>query len=89
MRSFASRRAIAFEAEIDGQTDAPVPLHNFGCKIAYRQSVVRNCLILELRTSLSWPKDTLDQQRHASFGVGAGLEMLFGTEKFSARPVTF
>ena len=89
MRGFASRRAIALELEIDGQTDAPVPLHNYGTKFAYRQSVLRRWLIMEVRTSLSWPRDLPQQQRRISPGVGVGFEMLLGTEEFLARPVTF
>ena len=89
MLGFWSRRAIALEIEIDGQTDAPVPLHNYGAKFAYRQSILRRWLIMEVRTSLSWPKDWVQQERRASIGVGFGLEMLFGTDEFLARPVTF
>jgi hypothetical protein len=89
MRGFASRRAIALEFEVDGHTDAPVPLHNYGAKFAYRQNVLRRWLIMEVRTSLSWPKDLVQQERRSSLGVGLGLEVLFGTDEFLARPVTF
>jgi hypothetical protein len=89
MRGFASRRAVALEVEIDGQTDAQVPLHNYGTKFAYRQAVLRKWLILEMRTSVSWPKDLPQQERRASPGVGMGFEMLFGTDEFLARPMTF
>jgi hypothetical protein len=89
MRGFASRRAIALELEIDGQTDASVPIHNYGAKFAYRQSVLRSWLVMEARTSLSWPKDLFQQERRPSAGVGLGLEILFGTDEFLARPVTF
>jgi hypothetical protein len=84
MRGFSSRRAIALELEIDGQTDAPVPLHSYGAKVAYRQSVLRRWLIMEVRTSISWPKDFPQQERHLSPGVGLGFEMLIGTEEFLA-----
>ncbi|MBV8806697.1 MAG: hypothetical protein JO042_16685 [Sinobacteraceae bacterium] len=89
MRGFPNRRAIAFELESDGQTDAPVPLHNYGGKFAYRRSVIRKWLIMEVRTSMSWPKDFPWQHRKASPGVGVGFEMLLGTDEFLARPVTF
>lgn len=89
MRGFASRRALALELESDGQTDAPAPLHNYGAKFAYRQSVVRRWLIMELRTSVSWPKDLPQQDRRLSPGLGLGFEMLIGTDEFLARPVTF
>jgi hypothetical protein len=89
MRGFPGRRAIAMEISVDGATDAPVPLHDYGVKFAYRKAVVRRWLILEVRTSVDWPKDFVYQHRSHSFGVGMGFEMLIGTEEFLARPVTF
>jgi hypothetical protein len=89
LRGFPSRRAIAWEVGIDGQTEAPVPLHDYGMKVAYRQGVLRRWLIMEVRTSIDWPKDFTYQHRSASLGVGLGFEMLLGTDEFLARPVTF
>jgi hypothetical protein len=89
MRGFPNRRAIAMEISIDGSTDAPVPLHDYGLKVAYRKAVVRRWLIMELRSSVDWPKDFVWQHRSHSFGLGIGFEMLFGTQEFLARPVTF
>lgn len=89
MRGFPNRHAIALEIGMDGETKAPVPLHDYGMKVAYRQSIARRWLIMEIRTSVDWPKDFIDQHRSRSFGVGIGFEMLFGTEEFLARPVTF
>ena len=89
MRGFPNRRAIAMEFSIDGATRAPVPLHDYGVKFAYRKAVVRRWLIMEVRTSVDWPKDYVWQHRSYSFGVGIGFEMMFGTEAFLARPVTF
>ncbi|HEY4211472.1 MAG TPA: hypothetical protein VGM84_08335 [Steroidobacteraceae bacterium] len=89
MRGFPNRHAIAVEIGADGETKAPVSLHDYGLKIAYRQSVLRRWLIMEVRTSIDWPKDFIDQHRSSSLGVGIGFEMLFGTEEFLARPVTF
>jgi hypothetical protein len=58
-------------------------------KLAYRRSVSRDWLIMEIRTSLTWPKDEPTQIRQATWGVGIGFEMFFGTDDFLARPVTF
>ncbi len=89
MRGFPNRRAIAMEISIDGSTDAPVPLHDYGLKVAYRKAVIRRWLVMEVRSSVDWPKDFVWQHRSHSFGVGIGFEMLFGTQEFLARPVTF
>ena len=89
LRGLPNRRALAFEVGFDGSTDAEVPLHEYGFKAAYRQSIARDWLIMEWRTSLTWPKEERDKPRKPSYGVGVGFEMFFGTNDFLARPVTF
>jgi len=89
LHDLGERRAVALEAECDGQTEASVPLHDYGLKAAYRKGVMRRWLIMELRASIDWPKDYPWQRRSTSLGAGIGFEMLFGTEAFLARPVTF
>jgi hypothetical protein len=89
LHGMADRRAVAFEVGMDGATQAQVPLHDYGFKVAYRQSLLRRWLIMEVRTSVDWPKDFRWQHRHASLGLGVGFEMLLGTDEFLARPVTF
>jgi hypothetical protein len=89
LRSLAPRRAIAFEVGIDAETQAPVPIHDYGMKVAYRQGILRKFLVMEIRTSIDWPRDFTYQRRSASVGVGIGFEMLFGTSQFLARPITF
>ena len=89
LHGMADRRAVAFEVGLDGATQAPVSLHDYGFKVAYRQAMLRRWLILEVRTSVDWPKDFQWQHRHASLGLGVGFELLLGTDEFLARPVTF
>ena len=55
----------------------------------WRQRMTRDWLILELRTSYTYPKDFPYQTRKGTLGVGVGLEMFFGTDEFLARPTTF
>ncbi|HEU4589417.1 MAG TPA: hypothetical protein VFS13_00800 [Steroidobacteraceae bacterium] len=89
MRGFPNRRAVAAQIFSRGEMDAEVPLEDYGVKLAYRRSVSRDWLILELRTSLTWPKEMPAQHRTTNFGVGIGFEAFFGTDEFLARPVTF
>jgi len=89
LRGFPNRRAVAAQIFSRGEMDAEVPLEDYGIKLAYRKSVMRDWLILEVRTSLTWPKDNPTQQRNSNIGVGIGFEAFFGTEEFLARPVTF
>ncbi len=89
LRGFPNRRAVAIEVGFDGETGADIPLHEYGIKAAYRQSVMRDWLVLEVRSSLTYPREKLEQTRKASWGLGVGFEMFFGTDEFLARPVTF
>jgi hypothetical protein len=89
LRSLANRRAIAWSLDIIGETDADVELQEFGTKLAYRQSVARQWLVLEVRASVFWPKDMPGDPRVPQWGLGVGLEMFFGTDEFLARPITF
>jgi len=57
---------------------------------AYRRSILREWLVLEVRISLDWPKDYVWQERKASWGLGVGFEMYFGggfTRCPGGRPV--
>jgi hypothetical protein len=89
LRGLPNRRAFAAELFTKGEFDADVPLGDYGLKLAYRRSVSRDWLIMESRVSLTFPRDELFQVREATFGVGIGFEMFFGTDAFLARPVTF
>ncbi len=76
--SLNQRRAISYTALLHGETGADVPIQNFGVESRYRQSVFRKWLFLELHASVTWPRETLDEQREINPGVGLGLEMFFG-----------
>jgi hypothetical protein len=89
LRGLPDRRAIGAELFTEGEFDADVPLGDYGLKLAYRKSVSRDWLVLETRVSLTFPREELWQVREATWGVGVGLEMFFGTDEFLARPVTF
>lgn len=88
-RTLRGRRALILRLGAQGETDADVPLQDFGLQVAYRTAVIRDWLVLELRSSVSWPKELPTQARKPSFGVGIGLEMYFGREEFSSHPMMF
>lgn len=89
MHTLGSSRAIIGSLNIEWETRAPVSLREFGTVLAYRRSIHREWLIMELRSSVTWPKDVPGAARTPSWGVGVGVEMLFGTTQFQALPVTF
>jgi hypothetical protein len=71
-------RALAYQAIVSGETDRDVPLKDYGVQLIYRQRVSREWLFVELRSSVTWPKDELDEPRKPNWGVGIALEMMFG-----------
>jgi hypothetical protein len=89
LRGLSDKRAVALEFGLNGETEAEVPLREFGVKAAYRRVLSRDWLVLELRSSLTWPKEFSHQPRAPSWGCGIGLEIMFGGDTFLARPTTF
>lgn len=57
-------------------------------KFAYRQAVVRDWLVLEIRPSVAWPTTEPSQPHKPSWGLGVGFEMFLGGDKFQPRPAT-
>lgn len=88
-RAFSDRRAIVFRASVRGDSAREVPVREYGVKVAYRQSVLRDWLVLELRTGVMWPRELRSETRKPSWGFGVGCEMYFGSHEFTSRPITF
>jgi hypothetical protein len=88
-RNLPGRQALVSRLELDFDTAPPIPIAEFGVKVAYRRSVIRDWLILELQTSVTWPHHLREHSRKASWGFGLGCEIYFGNQEFSSRPVTF
>jgi hypothetical protein len=88
-RALSGDRAVAGQVFTSGEFDAAVPLGEYGIRVAYRQRLFRDWLVLELRPSVTWPKDQPNEPRRASWGFGIGFEMFFGIDEFQARPATF
>ena len=77
-QSIDHRRAIAYTALLSGETNADVSIKNYGVESKYRQQVFRKWLFMELAASVTWPRETLDEERKINPGVGLGFEMYFG-----------
>lgn len=80
-QSLGLRRALAYQAAITGETGGEVDINDYGLRVIYRRSVYRDWLILEVRSSLTWPRETLEEGREANLGAGVALEMQFGERK--------
>ena len=77
-QSLGDRRAISYTTFINGIVNTDVPVRDYGFELRYRQSILREWLFVEARTSLTWPKDLPEEERKANPGVGLGFEMYFG-----------
>ena len=51
---------------------------DYGLRVIYRRRIHLEWLFLELRSSITWPRETLLETREADWGAGIALEMLFG-----------
>jgi hypothetical protein len=77
-QNLGNGRALAYQAGLSGESDHAVDISDYGLTVIYRRSVYRDWLFLELRSSVTWPRETLLERREPNLGAGLGLEMLFG-----------
>jgi hypothetical protein len=77
-QSLGSRRAISYTALLRGETAADVPIQNYGAEVRYRRQAFRRWLFLEFKGSVTWPRETLEEEREINPGIGVGFEMFFG-----------
>ncbi len=77
---FSPDRAIAWFVGIDGETKREVPLKDYGTSVTYRQRMLREWFFGELIAGVTWPRDTLAEQRDVAFHVGFGFEIQFAAK---------
>ena len=75
-------RALSYQAAITAESDREVPITDYGLRVIYRRTIFgRDWLFLELRSSITWPRETLLERRTSIWGAGAALEMMFGERR--------
>jgi len=72
------RMGFAWQGQIEGQTDNPVPLTRYAARLIVRRQMTPEWLFLELRAGVGWPRFKLDEPRVASPELGVAFEMQFG-----------
>jgi hypothetical protein len=77
-QSLSTRRAISYTAFVRGVVNTDVPLRDYGVEVRFRRQAYREWLFLDLRSSLTWPRESLEEDRDINPGVGIGFEMYFG-----------
>jgi len=73
--------ALAYQAGTSGLSDHDVEIVDSGLRIIYRRRLLYEWLFLELRTSVSWPRESLLERREANMGAGVAIELMFGERR--------
>tara|TARA_R110000782_G_scaffold13611_4_gene40066 strand:- start:567 stop:1577 length:1011 start_codon:yes stop_codon:yes gene_type:complete len=77
-QSLAEESAMSYAIYSTGETDAEVPVRDYGIEVRYRRQVLRKWFFIEYLTYLSWPREFLFEEREPVVGVGIEFEMQFG-----------
>jgi hypothetical protein len=77
-RLLGDRNAFSLLTFIDGETDAEVPIKEYGLRLVWRRSFTRDWMYLSIGPTATWPRFQLQEERELSLGFGAWLEMEFG-----------
>ncbi len=77
-RTLGTAKAGLAEVRVEGQTDSPVDVSNYGGRLAYRQTLGRKWLLGEVYSGYDWPKSYPGEVRHSQLYGGVVLEILFG-----------
>lgn len=75
-------RAISYQAAVAAESDRDVPITDYGLRVIYRRTIFdREWLFLELRSGVTWPRQSLLERREAVWGGGVAVEMMFGERR--------
>jgi len=75
-------RAISYQVGITAESDREVPVTDYGFRVIYRRTIFnRDWLFLELRSSVTWPRENTLEHRESNLGAGVALEMTFGERR--------
>ena len=85
-QSISDKNAMSYALYATGQTQAEVPLRDYGIELRYRKRIARKWLFVEFLTYLSWPREFLLEERKDNLGFGIEFEMQFGD--WPGRPQT-
>lgn len=72
--------AFSYFIGASGETDAEVPLQEYGGRITYRRRMFREWLFGEVLAGITWPREESHRERDMAFHLGFGIEIQFGIE---------
>ncbi|MEO8223677.1 MAG: hypothetical protein ABI661_02645, partial [Gammaproteobacteria bacterium] len=62
-KDLKNRSAISYTALLRGETGADITIQNYGLETRYRRQTFRKWLFLDLSASVTWPRESLEEQR--------------------------
>lgn len=74
----SDRMATSYNLFATGETDADVPVQDYGLELRFRRQISRDWLFMELLSFVTWPREDLFEIRERNLGVGIEFEMQFG-----------
>lgn len=80
-QNLGNGRALAYEALVSGESDREIDVVDYGLRAIYRRRIHLEWLFLELRSSVTWPRESAIELREPNWGAGVALEMLFGERR--------
>ncbi len=81
-KQLALGRAIGGRLWINGETEAPVALTEYGAWVFFRRRLHREWLYGDIATGLTWPKEDPLDRRPTSWGIALGVQIQFGDVMF-------
>jgi hypothetical protein len=83
-RGFTRDRALSWYVGLDGESGKEVPLETYGTRVVYRQRMLRQWFFGEVIAGVTWPRDTLLEERRAAYHFGFGFDIQFSGEDLGA-----
>lgn len=82
-QSIGARTGLAWQTQIEGQTDNEVGITRYAARVIMRRQVIWDWLFLELRGGVSWPRRFVFETRELSPEAGIAFEMKFGDDELA------
>ncbi|HUP91179.1 MAG TPA: hypothetical protein VM074_02950, partial [Solimonas sp.] len=77
-QNLRAKRALAYQVYIEGQTDEPESLRQYGVRATYRQPILFERIWTEALIGYYWPRTDPVLKREGSAEVGLTLDLPFG-----------
>ncbi|HKJ18021.1 MAG TPA: hypothetical protein VJ984_11765 [Xanthomonadales bacterium] len=79
---FSGKNGISLLTFVNGETDNPVVLKDYGFNLIWRRPFTREWMFLSMGPSLTWPRELESEEREMSLGFGVWIEIEFGDWRY-------